>query len=53
MLGPFHVANAPELPMGANICLDAKGEPMFVHGRILDTCRQAGREREDRRVAGQ
>jgi len=23
--------------MGANICLDAKGEPMRVHGRILDT----------------
>jgi catechol 1,2-dioxygenase len=37
VLGPFHVAGAPELPMGANICLDAKGEPMFVHGRILDT----------------
>lgn len=37
VLGPFHVANAPELPMGSNICLDAKGEPMFVHGRILDT----------------
>jgi catechol 1,2-dioxygenase len=37
VLGPFHVANAPELPMGSNICLDNKGEPMFVHGRILDT----------------
>jgi catechol 1,2-dioxygenase len=37
VLGPFHVEGAPELPMGANICLDAKGEPMFVHGRILDT----------------
>jgi protocatechuate 3,4-dioxygenase beta subunit len=37
VLGPFHVANAPELPMGANICLDQKGEAMFVHGRILDT----------------
>lgn len=37
VLGPFHVADAPELPMGANICLDQKGEPMFVHGRILDT----------------
>jgi protocatechuate 3,4-dioxygenase beta subunit len=37
VLGPFHVDNAPELPMGANICLDRKGEPMFVHGRILDT----------------
>ena len=37
VLGPFHVADAPELPMGANICLDAKGEDMFIEGRILDT----------------
>lgn len=37
VLGPFHVADAPELPMGADICRDSKGEPMFVHGRILNT----------------
>ncbi len=37
VLGPFHVEGAPELPMGANICLDAKGEDMVVSGRILDT----------------
>jgi len=37
VLGPFHVADAPEKPMGANICLDGKGEPMLVKGRILDT----------------
>lgn len=37
VLGPFHVADAPELPMGSDICLDQKGEPMLVHGRILDT----------------
>ncbi len=37
VLGPFHVADAPELPMGADICLDQKGEPMRVRGRILDT----------------
>jgi hydroxyquinol 1,2-dioxygenase len=37
VLGPFHVADAPELLMGANICLDQKGAPMLVHGRILDT----------------
>ncbi|MGV8987029.1 MAG: intradiol ring-cleavage dioxygenase [Cypionkella sp.] len=36
VLGPFHVADAPELPMGADICLDAKGAPMLVRGRILD-----------------
>ncbi|TIX87478.1 intradiol ring-cleavage dioxygenase [Rhizobium sp. P44RR-XXIV] len=37
VLGPFHVADAPELPMGANICLDQKGEDMVISGRILDT----------------
>lgn len=37
VLGPFHIEDAPELPMGANICLDGKGEPMLVRGRILDT----------------
>lgn len=37
MLGPFHVGGAPEYEMGANICLDQKGEDMVVHGRILDT----------------
>ncbi|MFU8823957.1 intradiol ring-cleavage dioxygenase [Yoonia sp.] len=37
VLGPFHVADAPEKPMGAKICLDGKGEPMLVKGRILDT----------------
>ncbi len=37
VLGPFHVDGAPELEMGADICLDGKGEPMLVRGRILDT----------------
>jgi len=37
VLGPFHVANAPELSLGSNICLDQKGEPMLVKGRVLDT----------------
>ena len=37
VLGPFHVAAAPLREMGDNICLDAKGEDMFVCGRILDT----------------
>ena len=36
VLGPFHVPDAPEMPRGADICLDQKGEAMFVHGRILD-----------------
>ncbi|MGR3502541.1 intradiol ring-cleavage dioxygenase [Pseudaestuariivita sp.] len=37
VLGPFHVPDAPELPMGANICLDGKGHPMLIKGRILNT----------------
>jgi len=37
VLGPFHVDDAPERAMGSNICRDGKGDPMFVHGRILDT----------------
>lgn len=37
VLGPFHVPDAPEKPMGANICLDGKGDAMLVRGRILDT----------------
>lgn len=37
VLGPFHVADAPELPLGSDICLDQKGEPMLVRGRILST----------------
>lgn len=37
VLGPFHVDGAPELPLGSNICLDQKGEPMLVKGRILGT----------------
>ena len=44
VLGPFHVADAPELPMGANICLDRKGEDMVIDGRIVDTDGQAGRQ---------
>lgn len=47
VLGPFHVDGAPELPMGADICLDQKGDPMRVHGRILDT---AGRPIPNARI---
>jgi protocatechuate 3,4-dioxygenase beta subunit len=36
VLGPFYVANAPRYPKGANICLDGKGEPVWVHGRVTD-----------------
>jgi len=37
VLGPFHVEGAPLMEMGANICLDQKGEDMYIEGRILDT----------------
>jgi len=37
VLGPFHIAGAPYLENGANICLDGKGEPMVVRGRVTDT----------------
>jgi catechol 1,2-dioxygenase len=36
VLGPFHVAGAPGLPMGANICLDQKGEDMVIRGHVRD-----------------
>lgn len=36
VFGPFHVDGAPELEMGANISLDAKGESCLYEGRVLD-----------------
>lgn len=36
VLGPFHIAGAPEYEMGHNICLDQKGEDLFVHGKVTD-----------------
>ncbi len=33
--GPFYRADAPELPLGANISRDHKGEPLTVTGRIV------------------
>jgi hydroxyquinol 1,2-dioxygenase len=36
VFGPFHVANAPERPMGAQISLDGKGEICLYQGRVLD-----------------
>ncbi|MES2262831.1 MAG: intradiol ring-cleavage dioxygenase [Pseudomonadota bacterium] len=37
ILGPFYVADAPHYDCGANICLDGKGEPMIVAGRVRGT----------------
>ena len=36
VLGPFHIEDVPEREMGADICLDGKGEPMLVRGRVTD-----------------
>lgn len=36
VLGPFYVAGAPHYANGTNICLDAKGEPLLVRGRVTD-----------------
>jgi len=36
ILGPFYVAGAPHYPNGTNICLDGKGRPTVVRGRVLD-----------------
>lgn len=36
VLGPFHVAGAPERKMGDNISLDGKGESCLYEGRVID-----------------
>ena len=36
VLGPFHVADAPRYPGGANISLDGKGEPLLVEGCVTN-----------------
>lgn len=35
VLGPFHVANAPELPHGADIARGEAGERLYVEGSVL------------------
>lgn len=37
VLGPFYLPGAPRYPNGSNICLDKKGEPLLVTGRVRDT----------------
>jgi len=34
--GPFYRADAPRLPLGADICLDGVGAPLTVSGRVVD-----------------
>ena len=36
VLGPFYIPNAPQYESGANICLDGKGEPVYVHGKVTN-----------------
>jgi protocatechuate 3,4-dioxygenase beta subunit len=36
VLGPFYIPNAPRYPNGANICLDGKGEPVWVQGKVTN-----------------
>jgi len=36
VLGPFYIPNAPRYNHGDNICLDGKGEPVFVFGRVTN-----------------
>jgi hydroxyquinol 1,2-dioxygenase len=37
ILGPFYVENPPRRENGFNICLDGKGQPLVVRGRVADT----------------
>lgn len=37
IFGPFYREGAPELPMGATISQDSRGEPVVVSGRVLAT----------------
>jgi hydroxyquinol 1,2-dioxygenase len=37
VLGPVHVAGAPDLPLGADIAAGEAGVPTFVSGRVTDT----------------
>ena len=37
IFGPFYREGARELPMGANISQDERGEPVVVSGRVLST----------------
>ncbi len=36
VLGPFHVADAPARANGEDICLDHKGAPLVMSGRVTD-----------------
>ena len=37
IFGPFYREGAPELPLGASISQDGRGEPAVIRGRVLST----------------
>ena len=37
VLGPFYVQNPPEYPLGADIRGALKGDPLYVHGRVISS----------------
>jgi hydroxyquinol 1,2-dioxygenase len=37
LIGPFFLADAPVFDCGADIAGGASGEPLYAHGRVLDT----------------
>jgi hydroxyquinol 1,2-dioxygenase len=37
VLGPYYWEGAPELPLGADLAVDVKGEPTYYSGRVLDS----------------
>jgi hydroxyquinol 1,2-dioxygenase len=36
VLGPYYWEGAPDMPAGANLAVDVKGDPTFYSGRVLD-----------------
>lgn len=38
--GPFYRPDAPDLPLGANLCHDGAGEPLAVTGQVMGPDRQ-------------
>ena len=37
LIGPFFIDDAPVFPIGADIARGASGQPLYAHGRVLDT----------------
>jgi protocatechuate 3,4-dioxygenase beta subunit len=35
LAGPFYRADAPQLPLGADLCRDGDGQPLLVEGRVM------------------